>query len=207
MSPSQTHLDLIDNAQIVQLILNNDPLGGDLLYQRYARGLSFLAKRYSPEHADDCIHDAVIAAIGQIRAGKLTTPAALPGYLATILKRTAWTANLEAKRRAGDQKTFDMVVNTCVDERDGPSRLWEIKEQARLMKDGLQRLKPVEREILTRFYLQEQTRQEICRAMNLTETQFRLLKSHGKQVLTKRMTRATLRPVPEERFASTAFVN
>ena len=83
----------------------------------------------------------------------------------------------------------------------------EVKEQARLMKDGLQRLKPVEREILTRFYLQEQSREEICTAMNLTETQFRLLKCHSKQVLTERMTHATLRPVWEERFASPAFVN
>ncbi len=200
-------IDSIDNAQIVQLILNNDPLGGDLLYHQYARGLSFLAKRYSPEHAEDCIHDALMAVIGQIKGGKLITPAALPGYLATILKRTAWTANLEAKRRAGDQQTFDNILNTCVDERDGPSRLWEVKEQARLLKDGLQRLKPVEREILTRFYLQEQTRGEICMAMNLTETQFRLLKCRSKQVLTRGVAQSTARPVCEERFASPELVN
>jgi len=37
-----------------------------------------------------------------------------------------------------------------------------------------------DREILTRFYLMEQTQQEICDGMSLSETQFRLLKSRAK---------------------------
>jgi len=37
-----------------------------------------------------------------------------------------------------------------------------------------------DREILTRFYLQEQTQEEICAEMNLSDTQFRLLKSRAK---------------------------
>lgn len=36
------------------------------------------------------------------------------------------------------------------------------------------------REILTRFYLHEQSQEEICSEMALTETQFRLLKSRAK---------------------------
>ena len=37
-----------------------------------------------------------------------------------------------------------------------------------------------DREILTRFYLYEQTQEQICAEMNLSETQFRLLKSRAK---------------------------
>ena len=37
-----------------------------------------------------------------------------------------------------------------------------------------------DREVLVRFYLQEQTPDEICQAMQLTETQFRLIKSRAK---------------------------
>ena len=37
-----------------------------------------------------------------------------------------------------------------------------------------------DREILTRFYLQEQTQEEICKEMILSDTQFRLLKSRAK---------------------------
>ena len=37
-----------------------------------------------------------------------------------------------------------------------------------------------DREVLVRFYLQEQTVDEICRDLDLTETQFRLIKSRAK---------------------------
>ena len=37
-----------------------------------------------------------------------------------------------------------------------------------------------DREILTRFYLQEESQEEICAEMVLSETQFRLLKSRAK---------------------------
>jgi RNA polymerase sigma-70 factor, ECF subfamily len=37
-----------------------------------------------------------------------------------------------------------------------------------------------DREVLIRFYLEEQTPERICREMGLTETQFRLIKSRAK---------------------------
>jgi DNA-directed RNA polymerase specialized sigma24 family protein len=37
-----------------------------------------------------------------------------------------------------------------------------------------------DREVLIRFYLEEQPAEQICREMNLTETQFRLIKSRAK---------------------------
>jgi len=37
-----------------------------------------------------------------------------------------------------------------------------------------------DREILTRFYLHEQSQEQICAEMGLSETQFRLLKSRAK---------------------------
>ena len=37
-----------------------------------------------------------------------------------------------------------------------------------------------DREVLIRFYLKEQTPEQICSEMDLTETQFRLIKSRAK---------------------------
>ncbi len=142
-----------------------------------------------------------MSVIEQIKAGKLSTPAALPGYLATGLKRTAWNRNLESKKPTGDQDAFDTAVITYRDEREGPSQQFELNERARLMKDGLRRLKPKEREVLTRFYLQEQTPETICTAMGLTETQLRLLKCRSKQRLEKSVAQAMYRLIPEKRLA------
>jgi DNA-directed RNA polymerase specialized sigma24 family protein len=48
------------------------------------------------------------------------------------------------------------------------------------MKSALDALSQRDREILVRFYLKEQPQEKICEEMDLTETQFRLLKSRAK---------------------------
>ena len=173
----------INNELIVSLIRAGHPHGAELLYESYSRGMGFLAARYSREYAEDCVHDTVIAVLKQIQAGQLEIPAALPGYINTILKRTAWQKNEEARRRQGDQETFKVVVKTTADDRADPEILCKASEQAQRMKEELKQLKPVQREILTRFYLQGEAPGQICTAMNLTDTQFRLLKSRSKQIL------------------------
>jgi RNA polymerase sigma-70 factor, ECF subfamily len=44
----------------------------------------------------------------------------------------------------------------------------------------LKSIAPRDREILIRFYLEEQTAEKICGDMSLTDTRFRLLKSRAK---------------------------
>jgi RNA polymerase sigma factor (sigma-70 family) len=53
-------------------------------------------------------------------------------------------------------------------------------EKAGIMLKVLRGISSRDREILTRFYLYEQTQEQICAEMNLSETQFRLLKSRAK---------------------------
>jgi DNA-directed RNA polymerase specialized sigma subunit len=45
---------------------------------------------------------------------------------------------------------------------------------------AIQKLSERDRDVLTRFYLYEETQEQICQEMQLTETQFRLLKSRAK---------------------------
>lgn len=172
-----------DNELIVRLIRAQDPEGGELLYQAYHRGLTFLARRYCPEQADDCVHDAIVAVLQQIKRGDLVKPEALPGYLVTIVKRIAWNKRSNVLRRETTGSAFDTLMNVVPDEQARPERAFEIKEQYRFLREGLKQLTPQQQEILTRFYLNAETPDAICQAMQLTETQFRLLKSRSKQKL------------------------
>ncbi len=54
------------------------------------------------------------------------------------------------------------------------------KENEYIARKMLQSIAPRDRELLIRFYLEEQPAQQICDEMGLTETQFRLLKSRAK---------------------------
>ncbi|MBV9677936.1 MAG: sigma-70 family RNA polymerase sigma factor, partial [Acidobacteriaceae bacterium] len=66
------------------------------------------------------------------------------------------------------------------DRKQNPEQEAIIRQKAELMKSALEGLSKRDRDILVRFYLQEQPQEQICREMSLTETQFRLLKSRAK---------------------------
>ena len=59
------------------------------------------------------------------------------------------------------------------------------RQNTDLAKRVLNSLPKREREVLTRFYLREQSPRQICRDMSLTETQFRLTKSRAKARFTE----------------------
>lgn len=66
------------------------------------------------------------------------------------------------------------------DARRNPEQAAAFRQKVDLMTEVLNQLSERDREILTRFYLQEQSQEQICEDMNLSETQFRLLKSRAK---------------------------
>ena len=143
------------------------------------------------------MHDAILSVTRQIKEGQLKTPAALPGYLNIVLKRTAWNKKLESERLGANDEVFSTVVQTRSDDKADPQRLLEIEERAQILREGLKSLKPQEREILTRFYLSGERPDYICQQMNLTDTQFRLNKSRSKQkleIFTAKRLRSTLKP-------------
>ena len=61
-----------------------------------------------------------------------------------------------------------------------PEQIAIARQRAELMRLVLESLSRRDREILERFYLQEQSQEQICEEMSLSETQFRLLKSRAK---------------------------
>jgi RNA polymerase sigma factor (sigma-70 family) len=66
------------------------------------------------------------------------------------------------------------------DRRSNPEQTAAFRQKVEFMMTVLSSLSDRDREILTRFYLDEQTQEQICQEMNLSETQFRLLKSRAK---------------------------
>lgn len=172
-----------DNQLIVDLILSGDPRGAELLYKRYSKGLSYLAKRHCPRLAEDCMHDTIVAALEQISDGKLESAVALPGYLVVILKRIAWSKTYSHQGRECNGEVFEKIVSFRADEGSCPNRELEVKRNSELMCKGLKQLKPREQEILTRFYLHEEDITTIGRAMRLSEQQATMLKYRSKQRL------------------------
>jgi RNA polymerase sigma-70 factor (ECF subfamily) len=181
---------LVEEAQtaetarvIVALIQQRDRRGEEMLYSALSRGMKFLAiRKLGPDDGVECFHDTMLTLIRRIRDGALQEPAALFGYARTILLREI-SEQFDKRRRLSTVDDFDAVSHAIADPRSSPEAAIEAEQRKAAMHRGLLALRPKEREVLTRFYLQEQSIEEIQQEMNLTATQFRLLKSRSKQKL------------------------
>jgi RNA polymerase sigma-70 factor (ECF subfamily) len=150
------------------------------LYQVFGRGVRFyMYRQLGPQDLDDRVHDAFLVVVQAIQRGDLRDPARLMGFVRTIVRRQIATRIDELVQTRREQVTLDQGP-VLADRKYTPEEQASNDEQAELMKKVLRGMSSRDRDILTRFYLHEQTQDQICRDMKLTETQYRLLKSRAK---------------------------
>lgn len=150
------------------------------LYSTFGRGIRFyLSRQLGPQDLDDKVHDTFLVVINAIQRGELREPDRLMGYVRTVVRRMVATHidHLVEERR---EFTDIHEVSIVADGRSDPERDALQIQQIQIMKQVLRQISGRDREILTRFYLYEQTPDQICAEMGLTVTQFRLLKSRAK---------------------------
>ncbi len=150
------------------------------LYRVFSRGVRFyLCRQLGPQDLDDTIHDVYVIITQSIRNGELRDPERLMGYVRTIIRRQVAghiDHVVEQRRRQGSLE-FERDMS---DHQLDPERRIIQRQRQELALRILQSLHQREREVLVRFYLEEQAPGEICREMDLTQTQFRLIKSRAK---------------------------
>ena len=169
---------------LVDGLVAGKPNAIEELYECLAPGLRllFLNRLRAEEDFEDLIHDTLLAVIPAIRQGRLRQADSLPGYVQTIAKRKScrWIESQVAARR---RYATNDEHPSLTDHRSGPEQVHAQQEHVGIAREALAALKPHEREILDRFYLQEQTPAQIQAEMGLTKTQFRLMKSRSKELL------------------------
>lgn len=182
--PSASSADRIANTDwgnIVERIRDCVPSGMEDLYAIFGKGVRWmLLRQLGPDELDDKVHDCFIIVAQAIQHGDLREPERLMGYVRTIVKRQIAThiESLVHQRRV--QADFEDAAPTISDYSDDPERaLWE-RQRADIARRVLQGISKRDREILNRFYVLEQSQDQICSEMNLSYNQFRLLKSRAK---------------------------
>jgi RNA polymerase sigma factor (sigma-70 family) len=128
---------------------------------------------------DDKVHDTFAAVVKAIQSGQLREPARLMGFVRTITQRQAVAYIDTAVRLRRDQTDFDSAGRVA-DSAMTPEQAIIFYERNMLVRRVLAELSDRDREILARFYLREQPKDQICSEMSLTKTQFRLLKSRAR---------------------------
>jgi RNA polymerase sigma-70 factor, ECF subfamily len=167
-----------DWAQVVQQIKLGDEAGMRELYAAFGRGVKLLFSRtLGPQDTDDKVHDTFVIVIKAIRDGDVREPDRLMSYVRTVVRRqiAGWIDTTVQNRR--DQLEVD---TSFVDARANPEQTAIGMQERALMRQLLRELSTRDVEVLTRFYLHEQTPRQICSDLRLTEKQFQLLKSRAK---------------------------
>lgn len=150
------------------------------LYAIFSKGIRFqLCRQLGPQELDDKVHDTFLIVVEAIRRGNLREPERLMGFVHTIVRRQVAASIEAAVNRRRNQADLEAAAPVA-DESSSPEAQAIARQKIELMKQVLSEISSRDREILTRFYILEQSQEQICREMKLTETQFRLLKSRAK---------------------------
>lgn len=179
-NPVDTSNEPVDWTSLVDGIRAGDPAAMEDLYTLFYRGVRFyLRRQLGLQDLNDKIHDTFVIVVQAIRRGELREPERLMGYVRTVVRRQVAAHIDQAVHNRREVIELEDRVRLA-DLHNNPEQSAIVDEQAGLMVQVLRTISRRDREILTRFYLQEQTQEEICRGMGLSETQFRLLKSRAK---------------------------
>jgi len=169
-----------DWAELVDRIRNGEPSGMEELYRIFTKGIRFfLYRQLGPQDLEDRVHDVFLIVTQSIRRGDLREPDRLMGYVRTVVRRQIAAHIEEAMRERRNLTGLDGDI-LLSDHLPDPERGVIERQNEELALRMLRSIGKRDREVLIRFYLHEQPAAEICRAMNLTETQFRLIKSRAK---------------------------
>lgn len=177
---ARTNLSPAEWGTLVDQIKAGEDTGMEQLYKLFSRGIRYyLCRQLGPQELEDKVHDTFLIVVNAIKRGDLREPERLMGFVRTVVRRqvAGYIENAVHTRR--DQTDLECGISVA-DRKHNPEQEAIIREKAELMRSSLNALSKRDRDILVRFYLQEQPQEQICEEMSLTETQFRLLKSRAK---------------------------
>jgi len=149
-------------------------LGSDAALQQLRNGVLFLLRREvrDPALAEDLCNETFRIVLERLGRQPLEEPARLAAYLAQTARNLATADRRKAARRrtvTGEQTAIDDFADAESD----PSVALQAQTRALAVRQVLKEMPTVrDRQLLVRFYLNDEDKADICRDLNLTEEHF-----------------------------------
>ena len=136
----------------------------------FERGVRVLVRRYcrpGDPIVDDLVQDVLSGVLERLRAGAIHDPAALPAYVQSAV---VYATSAEYRRR---RPTLAETAIEQIPDRETPGSRLAATQLAKLLRDLLAGMAvPRDREILRRFYLEEEDKDSVCRALAIDPGHF-----------------------------------
>lgn len=161
------------SARLVAAIRNGDSAAETEMIQRYSRGLRYLLRRRigDDERARDLVQDTFCVAIQKLREIDLSQPERLAGYLRGIGIRVAQNAGRKKNREP--LPVDNEIISAVIDQAPGQYDHIASNESADAVRILLKEMpRARDRDLLQRYYLYDQDKQEICAALGLSSLHF-----------------------------------
>jgi len=138
--------------------------------RRYERGIHTLVRRYCrPGDAavDDLSQEVLMTVLERLRAGAIREAAALPGYVQTTVAHMA-SAEYRRRRSAEPVAAIEHLASS-----DNPIESLSARQLSSTLRAVLADM-PVarDREVLVRFYLNEDDKEDVCRTLGIDHAHF-----------------------------------
>ncbi|HKC26065.1 MAG TPA: sigma-70 family RNA polymerase sigma factor [Thermoanaerobaculia bacterium] len=157
--------------ELVRRILRGDPQAEEELIERHRRGVAAALWSAGPDAsvADDLYQETFRIALEKIRRGQLRDPSRLSGFLASLarnlviehFRRTAWLRVSSVP----DEEPADPEPNPLDD-------LLRLERAEMVRRVLLEMTSERDRELLSRFYIEGEEKDAICRDLGLTGLHF-----------------------------------
>jgi RNA polymerase sigma-70 factor (ECF subfamily) len=159
-----------EGQSLISRIAQGDRQAEAEFVRLYERGVRVLVRRHcrpGDPVVDDLVQDVLSGVLERLRAGAIHDPIALPAYVQSAV---VYATSAEYRRRRPTQT--DAVVEQIADNETPGTRL-DATQLAGFLRDVLAGM-PVarDREILRRFYLEEEDKDSVCRALAIDPGHF-----------------------------------
>jgi RNA polymerase sigma-70 factor (ECF subfamily) len=167
-------------ADLVNRIQNGETDGMEELHRLFGQEIrSYLSPQIGSQGLEEGLRNALALTIQAIRRGEAREPERLLDFVRTVVDQQV-VGHTDRLVHAKAEETATESAGDVIDSEGFPAKSAIRREEEMLMNRVLRELSDRDREILTRFYLQEQSQSKICLEMGLSETYFRLLKSRAR---------------------------
>ena len=167
-------------SPLVEGVRTGDPAAMEEMYGVLSKGIRFfILRQLGPQDLEERVHDLFLTITQAIQNGELRDPECLMGFVRTVVQRQVVSLiEVNARARHRQVSLEDGVV--LRDSKPDPERAALRRQNTEIAVRILNSISRRDREVLIRFYLNEQPAERICCEMGLTESQFRLIKSRAK---------------------------
>jgi RNA polymerase sigma-70 factor (ECF subfamily) len=186
--------DPCDDSALVHRIRQGDKTAEEELFLRFKRTVTLIIKATGAAAAvQDLCQETFVIVLRAITRGTLRDPDKLRAFISQVARNVSIEYLRKLDRRQEVDQDWELP-----DERHDPFRDAAREESVRIVAKALSSLKSRrDRDLLLRFYLEEEAKEQICKDLGMTSQQFNLVlfraRKQFKKLYTDLLTRRSSR--------------